>query len=161
MKAQGLSVRPLVAGYGIRWNADHDRQSRAYEAREVSTYTFHHHHLPILISSPIQVINQILSEDLAKYHSTNRRRGTDVTTVSYFNGISFDGGDWEDLNALNQELLVGIYFKFFVQKAYLNWKTLQPFLVLTKHFEEDSANGSIVLLSIPYSWILSKNGNLC
>lgn len=53
MKAQGLSVRPLVAGYGIRWNADHDRQSRAYEAREVSTYTFHHHHLPILISWPI------------------------------------------------------------------------------------------------------------
>lgn len=81
--------------------------------------------------------------------------------MAYFNGIYFDGGDWEDLNALNQELLVGIYFKFFVQKGYLNWKKLQPFLVLTKHFEEDSANGSIVLLSIPYSWILSKNGNLC
>lgn len=38
MKAKGLLVRPLSAGYGIRWNADHDRQSRAYEAREVSIY---------------------------------------------------------------------------------------------------------------------------
>jgi hypothetical protein len=40
MKAKGLSVRPLVAGYGIRWNADYDRQSRAYEAREVSRLLF-------------------------------------------------------------------------------------------------------------------------
>ncbi|KAH9808523.1 hypothetical protein DFH28DRAFT_909256 [Melampsora americana] len=105
MKAKGLSVRPLVAGYGIRWNADHDRQSRAYEAREV--------------------IDQILNEDLAKFHSTNRRRGTDVKKAAYFHGITFDGRDWEDLNALNEELL--------------------PFLLLTKRFEENSPNGSIVL----------------
>ncbi|KAH9818452.1 hypothetical protein DFH28DRAFT_1106029 [Melampsora americana] len=84
MKAKGLSVRPLVAGYGIRWNADYDRQTRAYEAREV--------------------IDQILSEDLAKYHTSNRRRATDVKKVAYFHGITFDGGDWEDIKALNEEL---------------------------------------------------------
>jgi hypothetical protein len=69
------------------------------------------------MSCTTQVINQILSEDLAKYHSTNRRRGTDVKKVAYFHGITFDGGDWEDLNALNQELLVSIHFMFLLPNS--------------------------------------------
>lgn len=110
MKAKGLSVRPLVSGHAIRWNTDHDWQSQEYNARDVSIFMRDvievTHLLTFLICT--WVIDQIINDDLEKYHSTNRRLAANVKKVDYFHDINFNGGDWEDINALNQALLVRI-----------------------------------------------------
>lgn len=84
MKARGLSLGQLIAGYGIQWNIKYISRHKAWQAREV--------------------IDQLLKEDLERVHSKTRGPRKNGKAHGYFHKITISPSEWASIQELNSEL---------------------------------------------------------